>query len=88
MSDVDGMDAFNRLLERVEELSGACTRSDIEASSARTTIREHERMIELLKRDNAAISRFERFVESTPERQADWQSFISPPKPGADEIPF
>ncbi len=85
--DVDGMNAFNRLLERVEELSTSCTRGDMDAATLREKIREHERMIEMLKRDNEAIPRFERFVESTPERQADWRSFISPPKPD-QEIPF
>jgi len=87
---MDMDDAFNRLLERVEELVAENTRTDAmyaEERSKRSTLESENARMKGYAED---LRRLERFVESTPERNADWMSFITPkPKPaGDDDMPF
>lgn len=83
---MDMDDAFNRLLERIEELVADNVRTNAALSeelSQRTTLEsENKRM----KSYGEELRRHEQYVESTPERNADWVSFITP-KPD-DEMPF
>lgn len=88
--DIDGTDAFNRLLERIEELVSENARTDVALSSERhrVSVLEHENRN--LTRQASDIARLERFVESTPERQADWMAYITPKPKDAngDDLPF
>lgn len=88
--DLDGTDAFNRMLERVEELVAENGRTQAALNSERHTVVQQEHEIRMLKRQNEDVARLERFVESTPERQEDWRSYITPkpPKEGDDDQPF
>jgi hypothetical protein len=86
--DLDGTDAFNRLLERVEELVAEGARTAAELNRERHKVSELEREKRMLVEDNKSVARFERFVESTPERMADWQSYIAPKPKTDDDMPF
>ncbi len=83
--DLDGTDAFNRLLERIEELAADAVRRDAAMSAQRAELYDAQSAIGRLKSTTADLARLERFVESTPERQADWLSYIQPKPVAADD---
>jgi len=86
--DVDGMDAFNRLLERVEELSADNTRLDSALSSFRDEAQRLRSEKARFSGINEELARLQGFVESTPERLLDWRTFITVSPKNDDDTPF
>lgn len=80
--------AFNRLLERIEELSADCQRYLTSNQADQQRIRQLASENETLQRFNKGYAKLERFVESTPELEAAWLAFEQPPKNPSEEIPF
>jgi FtsZ-binding cell division protein ZapB len=86
---MDMDDAFNRLLERIEELVAENTRTDVMYADERSKRTALEAENTRLKGNQVDYQKLRDFVGSTPERNADWLSFITPkPKSADDEMPF
>lgn len=82
-------DAFNRLLERIEELVADNTRTNAALSEERSQRATLESENKRMKSYSEELRRHEQYVESTAERNADWVSFIAPkPTKPDDEMPF
>lgn len=85
---MDMEDVFNRMLERVEELVSAGDRTDAALSAERQKVANLEHENRNLTRQASDVARLERFVESTPERAADWMAYITPKPKTDDDLPF
>lgn len=86
-------DAFNRLLERVEELSADVQRYRMEAQEGSRRIAELAREAAMVPSLQQDTQRLERFIESTPAmREAfnEWRKAQTAPKKAdsLDDIPF
>lgn len=95
--DLDGLDAFNRLLERVEELASNTDRAERIAARRDQTIRVLLEENNKLRGANHDLPRLKRFAESSEEINAKWREFAAAnplgpaPKSKAapdDDIPF